>query len=161
MGNIFTDIVEEVEIKPSKSKIILKWTVRIAILLIGLAFTYGQLKTSNLVKRNELEATLNENTKAIEELKSETRDGFNQVNGRIDKVYDDGFDAFNKFQEYNRKQFEIIIDYGNQDKAMLKRILELSATEQARTIENNIYRAKRDTLYAPSIRATQIIPKDK
>jgi hypothetical protein len=81
---------------------------------------------------------LNENTKAIEELKSETRDGFNQVNGRIDKVYDDGFDAFNKFQEYNRKQFEIIIDYGNQDKAMLKRILEISATEQARTIENNI-----------------------
>ena len=155
MGNIFTDIVEEVEIKPSKSKVVLKWTVRVAILLIGFAFAYGQLKTTNLVKKNEMESTLNDNTKAISQLKSEMNAGFTQVNNRIVKVYDDGYNAFNKFQEYNRKQFEIIIDYGNQDKAMLKRILELSTMEQTRIIESDINKAKHDSL---TIKATKITP---
>lgn len=145
MGNIFTDIVEDVQVKPSKSKLVLKWVVRIAVLLISGAFIYGQVKTVRLNRINNMEKaveTLNTNTV---ELRNEVKSGFNLLDNRIDKVYDDGFKAFNDFQQYNNKQLGMIIDYSGSNKEMLKRMLEITIMEKTKSVENQLQQAKSES----------------
>lgn len=149
MANIFEDIVNDIPIKESKTKKILKWVIRIAVLLIGIAFIAGQIKIRSINKVNNFEKSLQENTQAIKDLKQETQSGFKAVNERIDKVYDDGSKAFTDFQDFNLKQLELIIDYGQSNKDMLKRMLDLNMSEKSKTVGNQLEQAK-----------TKIQPKD-
>ena len=142
MGNIFTDVVDDINLKPTKSKLILKWVIRIAIILIMGAFAYGQIKVLRLNKMAEIEKAILEQTKATNELKKEMSDGFEKVNGRIDKVYDDGIKSFNDHQLFTKKQLELVIDYGQTNKSLLKQMLDLNVTENNRTVENNLEQAK-------------------
>ena len=112
MGNIFEDIAQDIEVKPNKSKLVLKWVVRIAVILICGAFIFGQLKIKSLNKVNTFEKSLQENTKAIQDLNTKVVDGFKAVNGRIDKVYDDGNKSFNDYVTFNKEQLKMVIDYG-------------------------------------------------
>lgn len=148
MGNIFSDIVEEVQVKPSHSKTILKWTVRIAIILIGAAFTYGQIKSSRLNRLDNIEDGINANADAIIDLGDKVNVGLNHLDSRIDKVYVDGYKAFADFQDYNKKQLGMIIDYSGSNKEMLKRMLDLISTEETKKVENQLEQAKanKDTL---------------
>jgi hypothetical protein len=145
MGNIFTDIVEDVQVRPNYSKIVLTWVVRIAVILIGAAFTYGQVKSVRLNKIGDMENSLIENTRAVIDMRQEMKNGFDNLNLRVDKVYDDGFKSFNDFQIYNKKQLEMIIDYGKSDKEMLKRMLDITSMEETKSIENKIQQAKSTT----------------
>lgn len=144
MSNILTDIVEDVQIKPNKLKILIKWIISISITLISLAFVLGQVKSSYVNRLNRFDTALNNSTMATNELKEEMTNNFNAVNARIDKIYDDGYQAFNDFQVYNRKQLGLIIDYGNSNKDLLKRMLELNEIETTKNVENNLEQAKRD-----------------
>ena len=152
MANIFSEITDDINIKSTKSKIVLKWVIRIAIFLITAAFVLGQFKIKSLNKISNIEKSLQENTKAVVDLNKKTEDGFNAVNGRINKVYDDGLKAFNDFQEYNKKQLNLIIDYGQTNKSILKQILDVNSLEKTKSIEGQIERAK--TL--PPV----VVPKD-
>ena len=152
MANIFSEITDDINIKSTKSKIVLKWVIRIAIFLITAAFVLGQFKIKSLNKITNIEKSLQENTKAVVDLNKKTEDGFNAVNGRINKVYDDGLKAFNDFQEYNKKQLNLIIDYGQTNKSILKQILDVNSLEKTKSIEGQIERAK--TL--PPV----VVPKD-
>ena len=152
MANIFSEITDDINIKSTKSKIVLKWVIRIAIFLITAAFILGQFKIKSLNKITNIEKSLQENTKAVVDLNKKTEDGFNAVNGRINKVYDDGLKAFTDFQEYNKKQLNLIIDYGQTNKSILKQILDVNSLEKTKSIEGQIERAK--TL--PPI----VVPKD-
>jgi hypothetical protein len=145
MGNIFTDIVEDVEVRPSNSKLVLKWVVRIAIMLISAAFVLGQVKTLSITKRSTMESSLDANTKAIVDLRTEMRTGFDQVNSRIDKVYDDGYKSFSDFQEYNKEQLKLIIDYGSTNKDLLKRMLDVNTLEKTKNVESTIQQAKNES----------------
>ena len=129
MSNIFSEITDDINIKSTKSKIVLKWVIRIAIFLITAAFVLGQFKIKSLNKISNIEKSLQENTKAVVDLNKKTEDGFNAVNGRINKVYDDGLKAFTDFQEYNKKQLNLIIDYGQTNKSILKQILDVNSLE--------------------------------
>jgi len=142
MGNIFTDIVNEINLKPSNSKTLLKLVVRIAIALIIVAFGWGQIKVLRLNKINEVEKTLQENIKVNLELKKEMQEGFRVVNNRIDKVYDDGNKAFNDWTIFSKDQLKMVIDYGETNKEMLKRMLDLNMVEKAKTVENKLEQAK-------------------
>lgn len=142
MGNIYTDIVEDIEIRPEKSKLVLKWTVRLSVGLIILAFAWGQLKVLRLNRIAEFEQSLDANTKAVTTLKEDMTEGFKEVNSRIDKVYDDGYKAFDDYQRYNKKQLELIIDYGSTSKDLLKRMLDLNSTENTRSVESQLNQAK-------------------
>jgi hypothetical protein len=146
MSDIIKDVFEDIELKPNKSKIILKWVIRISVALIGTAFVFGQLKTSRFNKLNNIEETLQEQTAAIEELKSSMNDGFNKINIRIDKVYDDGYNSFNDFQQYNKKQLEIIVDYGQENKELVKKMLEVNSTEKTKNVETNLQQSKKENL---------------
>lgn len=156
MGNIFSDIVEEVQVKPSHSKTLLKWVVRLSIIFIGAAFTYGQIKTIRLNRLEKIEGEMIINTSSIEDLHEKMDDGFDMVNNRIDRVYIDGFNAFSDFQQYNKKQLELIIDYSKSDKEMLKRMLDVVSTEETKKVENQLEQAKNNKPDSLSIRITPI-----
>ena len=163
MANIFEDIVNDIPIKESKTKKILKWVIRIAVLLIVGAFIAGQIKIRSINKVNNFEKTLQENTQAVKDLKQETQAGFKAVNQRIDKVYDDGSKAFNDFQDFNLKQLGLIIDYGQSNKDMLKRMLDLNMNEKSKTVGNQLEQAKVKTQPKDSfnIKIKQVIPDKK
>lgn len=152
MGNIFSDITEDIELKPTKSKKVIKWVVRIAVALIVLAFGYGQYKVIRLNKMAEIEKATIELKQQMESNTKAMTEGFKAVNSRIDKVYDDGLKQFNDFQEFNKKQFILVIDYGQTNKSLLKQILELNMTEKAKSVENSLEQQK--TL--PPV----VVPKD-
>lgn len=145
MSDIAKDIAEDIQIKPNQSKIVLKWVVRIAIALISAAFVYGQLKATRLNERANMRESLNENTQAIIELRNEVKFGFDNVNKRIDKVYDDGYKTFNDYQQYNNKILGMILDYGKSDKDMLKRMLDVMTTEKSKEIQNQLEQAKTES----------------
>lgn len=142
MGNIFSDITEDINLKPTKSKILLKWVIRIAVALIVLAFGYGQYKVIRLNKMAEIEKAVQEQTKATKELKEEMNNGFEKVNGRIDKVYDDGIKSFNDHQMFTKKQLELVIDFGQTNKILLKQMLDLNISENNKNVENSLQQAK-------------------
>jgi hypothetical protein len=158
-SNIIKEFIEDVNIKPSKSKLVIKWLIRIAIFLISIAFVLGQIKIKSINKVNNFEKSLQENTKATVELKEEMKNGFDKVNKRIDKVYDDGYNAFNNYQQYNNKILGMILDYGKSDKEMLKRMLDVMTIEKSKEIQNQLERAKTE----PKIDSLSIIvrPVDK
>ena len=163
MANIFEDIVNDIPIKESKTKKILKWVIRIAVLLIVGAFIAGQIKIRSINKVNNFEKTLQENTQAVKDLKQETQAGFKAVNQRIDKVYDDGSKTFTDFQDFNLKQLGLIIDYGQSIKDMLKRMLDLNMNEKSKTVGNQLEQAKVKTQPKDSfnIKIKQVIPDKK
>ena len=152
MGNIFEDIVQDIEIKPTKSKLVIRWIIRIAILLIGVAFVLGQIKIQSLNKANNFEKSLQQNTQAISDLNKKVDDGLKAVNIRINKVYDDGNKSFNDYVTFNKEQFKLVIDYGQSNKEMLKRMLDVSIFEKSKEVENQLEKAKKDTsTYIPTI----------
>jgi len=146
MSDIIKDVFEDIELKPNKSKIVLKWVIRISVALIGSAFVFGQVKMSHFNKLNKIDETLQEQTTAIEELKVSMNDGFDKLNHRIDKVYDDGYNSFNDFQLYNKKQLEIIVDYGQENKELVKKMLDVNSTEKTRNVETNLQQSKKENL---------------
>jgi hypothetical protein len=79
MSNILDDIVEDVVIKPSKTKIIIKWILRIAIFAIIAAFIIGEFKVIAINKINDIEKNGVENKNAIIDLE-------NEMNSRLDKI---------------------------------------------------------------------------
>jgi len=145
MGNIVNDIVDEVDIKPSKSKRIIKIVIGIASSLVVVAFAFGQFKTSFFNRMDTMEAKLDGNTLAVTQLKTDMSKGFDATNAKIDKVYSDGLKIFNNFQEYNNKQLELIVDYGDGNKDMLKRMLEISSLKQQQAMEAQVEAAKVET----------------
>ena len=158
MGNIFSDITEDIELKPTKSKKILKWVLRIGVALIVLAFGYGQYKVIRLNKMAEIEKTTIELKQQMETNNKTMVDGFKAVNSRIDKVYDDGLKGFNDFQQFNNKQLIMVIDNIQTNKGLLKQMLELNSMEKSKSVENNLEQAKtrKDTF---NIIVRPVLPK--
>lgn len=95
MSNILDDIVEDVVIKPSKTKIIIKWILRIAVFAIIAAFIIGQFKVTAINKINDIEKTGVDNKNAINELEKDIDSRFDKIdnkindnNKRIDIIYE-------------------------------------------------------------------------
>jgi len=146
MRNIINDVVEEIKINPNRFKFIIKWVVSVSVSLVGVAFVLGQFKSSFFNKIDKFEESLNKNTATIEQLKVDVNKGFTDVNARVDKVYDDATNAFNEYQEFNKKQLILVLDYGHSNKNMLKEILELNIAEKSRSIENQLSQAKNEQI---------------
>jgi len=143
-NNILNDIVDEVTLKPSKTKLVLKWVLSISGTLILAAFTFGQFRTSFFGRLDKIETKLELVNNTQTEIKAEVKDGFAGVNARIDKVYDDGYKEFDAFEQYNNKQLGLIIDYGKSDKELLKRMLELNTMEKTKSVESDLQQAKKE-----------------
>ena len=144
MGNIVNDIVDEINITPSKSKAYIKWIISIAGTLIALAFVFGQFKASFFNRMDDFESTLMKNTASITALEVEVEKGFDEVDIKIDKIYTDGFQIFGDYQGYHRKQLELVIDYGGTNNDMLKRMLEIQEMEQQQNAELRLEQMKKE-----------------
>jgi len=160
MGNIINDIVEEIEVKPNKNKLILKWVISIAASLIGLAFVLGQFKSSFFNRMDGFEEALNQNTASIERMETKMDKNFVEVNTRIDKGYDDGMEILQDYQEFNKKQLILVLDYGQTNKDLLKEMLELNSKENARSVENQIEQSKNQEIKPPYKGEVEFIPID-
>lgn len=147
MGKIANDIVDEfidenIKLDSKKSKSLIKIIISISITLIGLAFTIGQFRSTIINEMSSFKTTLNTQTTSIEELEEKINTGFENVDKRIDKVYSDGLDAFDNYQKFNKEQLILVLDYGQENKEMLKRMLELNSNKNRNDVENQIEKAK-------------------
>lgn len=95
MSDILNDIIDDVVIKPNKTKIIIKWILRIAIFAIVAAFIIGQFKVTTINKINEIEKNGIDNKNAILDLENEMKNRFDKVDdkiesndNRIDAIYE-------------------------------------------------------------------------
>ena len=150
MSNILADIVDDVQLKPTKMKLLLKWVIGVATTAVIVSFTFGQIKANRLNKLNSLENLLDANTAAMVDLRAEMKAGFQEVNMRIDRVYDDNYKALSDFQIFNNKQLGLIIDYSKTNKDLLKEVIELNSMQQMKQLESGIEQAKQSS-YTPSI----------
>jgi len=157
MGNILNDIVEEIDVKPNKTKLILKWVLRIGGTLIGAAFVFGQIKMGHLNRLDGMEAELLKQGNTLTEIKAENQLNFDATNARIDKVYSDGVILFNDYQEYNGKQLELIIDFGQENKDMLKRMLEINALEKKQNVAMQAEQAKNEKPFIGVRRESDVV----
>jgi len=145
MGNIINDIVEDINIKPNKTKIVLKWLITIAVGLIGLAFIFGQFKSSFFNRMDDFEKSINKNTTTLIDMKADLTGGIKAVDTRIDDLYTDGFEAFDDYQQFNKKQLLFVLDYGQTNKKLLKEMLELNMEEKTRSVESKLEQAKNES----------------
>jgi hypothetical protein len=135
MSNIIEDVFQDIEIKPRKSKIVIKWIIKISLILISTAFIIGQFKVNYFNRMENIEKSIETNT-------TEIKEGFDKVNKRIDDIYTNGIDAFVEYNEYNKKQLELIIDYGSKtDKEFLKKMLEINTIEKNKNVEKQLMKA--------------------
>ncbi len=142
MSNIVEDVFQDIEIKPRKSKLVIKWIVKISLILISTAFVIGQFKVNYFNRMKNIEKSIETNNIEIVKTNDKIDVGFEKVNKRIDDVYTNGIDAFIEYNEYNKKQLEIIIDYGKTDKSVLKKMLELNTIEKNKNVERQLIDAK-------------------
>lgn len=118
MSDILDDIVDEIEVKPNNSKSILKWVAGASLTLITLAYTAGKINSNFFGKLEKLEKIDTENSVKID-----------LTNKRIDKVYDDVNNELIIFKDYENRQHYLIIDYGDSNKELLKKVLFNNATQ--------------------------------
>lgn len=84
--SILEDIVEEVEIEPVKHKPILKWVVRIAVILIGVAFVVGGFRETAIFQLKAYENQVNTNTSEIKVMKDDINAFELEIETKVDKV---------------------------------------------------------------------------
>jgi len=84
MSGIVDDIIEDVQIKPSKFKKVLKWILSIAILLITAAFIVGEFKSQYINKISNIEGNVETNKTDINNVKTDMKTGFTSIDTKID-----------------------------------------------------------------------------
>jgi hypothetical protein len=139
-------ILNDIEFKGNKANILLKWVIGIAGTAVVGAFVVGQLKMRHLNKLDDIEAIAIEGMKKTEQLERKVEEGFEEQNAKIDKIYEDGMAAFEEYRLFNNEQMKIIIDYGEENKDLVKRMLELNSQEKATQIENNLEQSKKESV---------------
>lgn len=137
-------ILNDIEFKGNKANILLKWVIGIAASAVVGAFIVGQLKMRHLDKLDDIEKLAKEGVSKTEQLEKRIEDGFKEQNIKIDKIYDDGIDAFNEYREFNNEQMKLIIDYGHENKELLKKMLDINSKERAIQIENDLKKSKKE-----------------
>lgn len=140
MSNISNDIIDEIEINPNKAKRIIKIIVGFALSSITIAFFIGKFFMGEINEREKIKT----NNEKIIELDGKLDNNINNLNSRIDKIYDDGYETLIIFQEYNKRELELIIDYGTSNKELLKKILNINDIEKGDLLKNKIEIAKKN-----------------
>ena len=140
----FLEFFNDIQFKGDKANILLKWVVAIAIIAIAGAFIMGQLKMRHLNKLDNIEIIATEGLKKTKQLEKRVEEGFKEQEIKIDKIYDDGVESFNEYRKFNNEQMKLIVDYGEENKELLKRMLDLNSKEMAIQIENDLRKKRKE-----------------
>ena len=143
LGENVEEVIVDVGVKAGVSSAIVKWGIGIALTLISAAFGYGGYLATKANANADMKQTLAANTEAISKLDKKVSDGFDGLNDRIDKIYTDGYKEFTDFQEYNKEQLKLIIDYSGTQKDLLKKMLDVNTMSKNKDIQNKIEEAKK------------------
>lgn len=95
LNDIVSDIVDEVELKPNRSKLVIKWTIRIALLAIVGAFILGErgvkfFHSIDDIKSDvsEIKTDINELKKKDEKLEEMINKNTIDINKNTDKIFE-------------------------------------------------------------------------
>jgi len=132
------NILNDILLKKNKTNRIIKWVITISILAIAGAFTIGQLKMRHLNKLDNIESLAIKGINKTEKLELEIK----EQNKKIEKIYDVGNKAFNEYWKFNNEQLKLIIDHGDNNKELIKRIIEINSEKMAINIRNDLNKAK-------------------
>lgn len=135
---IFNDLLGNIEFKGGKINVLIKTIVSISISAVAISFVIGQFKANHLSKLNDIEKLAKEGLEKNIQLENKIDEKFTNLEARIDKVYVDGVNIFEEYREFNNKQLELIIDYGDNNKELLKKILEVNSKEKSFELKSNI-----------------------
>lgn len=144
------DIIDKTN-SVSTLKTILKWVIGSFVTVAVGAYGYGQFKTNKSYKEKELRNAIIETNMKIDELQKTTNTGFNILNKKVEKIYEDGYDAFADYQKFNKKQLEIIVDYGQTNKDLVKKMLDFSMNEKISQMENYVELSKKTNVTTENI----------
>jgi hypothetical protein len=140
------NILNEIEFKGDRSNILLKWVLALAGSAIVGAFIIGQIRMTRLNRLDDIEALAKQGIEATTKLEERVESGFQETDAKIDKIYDDGMESFEKYYKLNDEQFNLIIDYRNSDSELLKKMIEMSSKENAIEIENDLEKSQREEI---------------
>lgn len=135
---VFNDILNNIDFKGNKANITIKTIIAISMFLIGSAFFIGQIKTKHLDKLNDIEELSKQNLDKNVELEDMFKESIFRLETKIDNIYVDGFEAFDDYREFNNRQLKLIIDYNNDNKELLKELIEIKSDEKAFEIKSNL-----------------------
>lgn len=135
-------LFENIEFKGGAAKVALKVIVSMLGVAVAGAFMIGQLKMQKLNKLDEIETLAKKSIEKTEALETKFQNEFNKQNAEIEKIYTVGFKSFEEYSDFNKRQLQLILKYGNKNQDMLSEILELNIQEQKRQLQNEIEKSK-------------------
>jgi hypothetical protein len=139
------EFFDDFAVNPAKSKIIIKWIIYISFFSIIGAFTLGTLKSDRFNKISNIEKQVMINQQYIKEVDSK----ITVLNTKVDS----GFKFVKKdmttnlltistlmssYQGFVQGQMEILIDYGKENKGLLKSALLLRQEDNQRLINQTV-----------------------
>jgi hypothetical protein len=139
-----SEFFQDIEINPKKSKNIIKWIVYISLFLIMGAFTTGQILTNKINKLNKIETQVSSIDKKITILSIKTDSAFKSVDKKFQDGYSNGLDIMDNYQEHVQSQLELLVDYGSENKELLKSALKLRESDNERLINQTVEAAIKD-----------------
>lgn len=135
---LFGNILDNIQFKGGKTNVFIKWFIGFATFSVFAAFMLGQIKIRHQNKLEDIESLANKSIKKTEILEMKVNDELQAQNLRIDNIYDDGIEAFNEYRQFNNEQMRLIIDYGHDNKELLKKMLKLNSRENAIKLVNDL-----------------------
>jgi hypothetical protein len=153
--NIF-DILNDIYFKKGKTNTLIKWIIALSILGVATSFAIGQLKMRHLNKLDDIESLAVEGINKTEKLELEIK----KQNKKIEKIYDVGNKAFNEYWKFNNEQLKLIIDHGNNNKELIKEIIDINSKKKAIDIKNDINKAKNNKINNKSMDYPKIYTKE-
>lgn len=137
----FLEIFNDIKFNGDKTTIIVKWVVGLAIAIIIGVYVLGEIKNKFINKIIAIEALTKENVRrniSIEVKLGEIKTEINNVNKSINGIYLEGAEIFNDYRNFNNNQLNLIIDYGQNNKTLLKEILKIKSDEMNINLKNDL-----------------------
>jgi hypothetical protein len=139
------EFIDDVTINPSKAKIVIKWILYLSFAGIAGAFTLGIMKSDRINKINNIEkqviatqSTINAIDKKINNLNTKVDSGFKDVKLELAKSYINTATLLNTYQGFVQGELELLIDYGRENKGLLKSALALKQQDNQRIINQTV-----------------------
>lgn len=161
MGKLnIKELFDNIEFKGNSAKIILRWFIGIIGFLLISAFLAGQIKTNFINNLKKIEKNTNKNYVLIKQNQKLIREQnktfniitntqYNDLDNRINKIYFDGIDALNEYKNYSNKQLKLIIDYSQNNKELLKKVIDMNSEEYYMKTKEEVTKSileKKDTI---------------
>jgi hypothetical protein len=145
MKSFVKEFLDDITVNPAKSKVIIKWILYISLTLIAGAFTLGVMKSDRFNKINNIEnrvmaiqVTVNDINTKLNQLNNKTDSGFKMVDKKLSDNIVTTATLMSSYQGFVQGQMEILIDYGKENKGLLKSALLLRQEDNQRLINQTV-----------------------